>query len=238
MQSFTENSLVEEPFVQKLQSRGWKFVPADELERESFEEPLLTSQLVRCLKRINEWMGDEEIKQVLNELKLRSAQGIEDSKKIINYFKGFADGLHIKHEKTRELKKVLFFDYENLQNNEFIISRQVVYRRGDREIRADIMLYINGIPLVNIECKNPASFSESWLDAYKDIMKYKSDIPELYKYVQIGIAAEKEMFNMAKENDVMDCIECGLCSYVCPLKRPLLHFMKTAKAEIIKKRAV
>lgn len=191
MSTFTEKSLVEDDLVQKLQSKGWKFVPADQLERENFEEPLLTPELVRCLKRINDWMGEEEIKQILNELKLRSAQSIEDSKKILNYFK---DGIYVKHEKARELRKVKLFDYEAMQNNEFVVSRQVVYRRGDREIRTDIMLYINGIPLVNIECKNPASFSETWLNAYNDIKTYKGDIPELYKYVQIGIAAEKEAF--------------------------------------------
>jgi Type I site-specific restriction-modification system, R (restriction) subunit and related helicases len=54
------------------------------------------------------------------------------------------------------------------------------------------MLYINGIPLVNIECKNPVSASESWHTAYKQIKGYESIVPELYKYVQIGIAAETQ----------------------------------------------
>ena len=167
MPPFSESSLVELPFVQKLQFKGWTFIPPDQLERESFEEPLLTSALMRCLKRINGWMGDDELKQVLNELKLRSS-GIEDSKRILRYFK---EGVYVKHEKARELRKVALFDYVELKNNEFVVSRQVVYRRGDKEVRTDIMLYVNGIPLVNIECKNPASFSESWLDAYKDIKR-------------------------------------------------------------------
>ena len=53
------------------------------------------------------------------------------------------------------------------------------------------MLYVNGIPLINIELKNPASFSESWHDAYIQIKDYEKTIPELYKYVQIGVAAEQ-----------------------------------------------
>ena len=161
MTTFNESSLVEIPFLEKLQSKGWRAVPADKLERESFEEPLLTSQLVRCLRTINPWMGDDDVKQVLNELKLRGA-GIEDSKKILRYFK---EGVYVKREKARELRKAHLFDYQTMQNNEFTASRQVVYRRADKEIITDIMLYINGIPIVNIECKNPASFSTSWLDA-------------------------------------------------------------------------
>ncbi|MEW6715787.1 MAG: HsdR family type I site-specific deoxyribonuclease, partial [Nitrospirota bacterium] len=51
-----------------------------------------------------------------------------------------------------------------------------------------MVLYVNGIPLVNIECKNPASFSEDWTNAYNDIKAYEEAIPELYKYIQIGAA--------------------------------------------------
>ena len=88
------------------------------------------------------------------------------------------------------VKYVLLFDFEELDNNEFIVSRQVIYHGRD-DIRTDIMLYINGIPLVEIECKNPASFSENWFDAYKQIKDYEKTVPELYKYVQIGVAAEQ-----------------------------------------------
>ena len=60
---FTEKSLVEDYIVKKLQEKGWKLIPADELERESLEEPLLIPNLVRALKRINEekGIGDEAV---------------------------------------------------------------------------------------------------------------------------------------------------------------------------------
>jgi len=189
MPMFTEKSLVEDYFIQKLQEKGWKFIPADELERESLEEPLLTPVLIRALRRINQdlGIGDEEIKQVINELKLKST-GIEGAKHILNYYKF---GIPIKFEKERIVKYVKLFDYENPENNEFIISRQVIHQSGDKEIRNDIILYINGIPLVNIECKSPVSFSEDWQTAYNQIKDYEKTIPELYKYIQIGIAAEQ-----------------------------------------------
>ena len=121
MPLFNEKSLVEDYFVEKLQEKGWKYVPADELERENLEEPLLTPALIRALKRLNANIGisDEEIKQVLNELKLRTS-GSEDSKKILNYFK---DGIPVKFEKERVVKYVRLFDYENNANNDFVISQ-------------------------------------------------------------------------------------------------------------------
>ena len=69
MAKFTEKSIVEDYFIEKLKEKGWNFIPADDLHRESYEEPLLTSNLVRSLKSLNEDIdiGEEEIKHVLNE---------------------------------------------------------------------------------------------------------------------------------------------------------------------------
>src|SRR3972149_8244383 len=133
MPLFNEKSLVEDYFVEILQKKGWKYVSADELERENFEEPLLTPALIRALKRLNAsiGIGDEEINHVLNELKLRTS-GSEDSKKILNYFK---DGIPVKFEKEREVKYVKLFDYENKENgnkknenNDYAVSRQVFHQ--------------------------------------------------------------------------------------------------------------
>lgn len=188
MPLFTEKSLVEDYFIKKLQEEGWKYIPAENLERDSLEEPLLTPTLIRALSRLNADMGisDEEIKQALNELKLKGT-GIEGAKRVLHYFKF---GIPIKFEKERVVKYVRLFDYESLQNNEFTISRQVIHQSGDKQIRNDIILYINGIPIANIECKNPASLTEDWYNAYTQIKEYERQIPELYKYMQIGIAVE------------------------------------------------
>ncbi|MGH7800983.1 MAG: type I restriction endonuclease, partial [Thermodesulfobacteriota bacterium] len=186
---FTELKLVEDDIVQKLQEQGWRFVPSDELERDSYEEPLLIPNLVRALKRINEssGIGEEEISRVVSELKL-TGTGIEGAKRILNFYKF---GVPVKFEKERIVNLVQLFDFEDNDNNEFIVTRQAYYYGKDK-IRTDITLYINGIPLVNIECKNPANVSESWYTAYKQIKDYEVTVPELYKYVQIGVAAESK----------------------------------------------
>jgi len=184
---FTEKSLVEDYIIEKLQSSGWTVIPAEELERDNYKEPLLIPTLTRALKRINEEtnIGDEEIRYVLNELRFVGT-GSEGAKQILNIYKF---GIPVKFEKEKVVRYVQLFDYETASENEFIASKQVNYD-GRERIRTDIMLYVNGIPLVNIECKNPASLSESWFTAYKDIKYYENAVPELYKYVQIGVAAE------------------------------------------------
>lgn len=185
---FTEKSAIEDYLIKELQTQGWQFVPADELERQSLEEPLLLS-LPRNLRKINQdlGIGEQEIRQVTNELKLKST-GIEAAKDIINYLKF---GIPVKLEKERTVVRARLFDFEDTKNNEFIVSRQVYYKSADNTIRVDLILYINGIPLVVIECKNPVSLSVSWYDGYKDIKDYEKKIPELFKYIQIGAAVEK-----------------------------------------------
>lgn len=187
---FDEKSLVEDYIMQKLQKKGWKFIPAEELERDSYQEPLLIPNLIRALERINKALDieDEEINKVLNELKL-AGTGIEGVKRILNLYKL---GVPVKFEKDKVVRYILLFDFENIENNEFIVTRQVNYD-GRERIRTDVILYVNGIPLVNIECKNPASISESWYNAYSQIKKvYEKTVPELYKYIQMGIAAESQ----------------------------------------------
>jgi type I restriction enzyme R subunit len=187
MLTFSERSLVEDYIIQKLEEKGWGFIPADTLERESYEEPLLIPTLVRALEKINKesGIGDEEINKALNELKL-TGTGIEGAKRILNFYKF---GIPVKFEKEKVVKYIRLFDFQSLENNEFIVSRQVYYY-GRETIRTDIILFVNGIPLVNIECKNPLSISESWYTAYKQIKDYERLVPELYKYVQIGVGAE------------------------------------------------
>ncbi len=180
-----EEFFIENYLINKLVGKGWQLVNADELERESLEEPLLIPNLIRAIKRINPKVGDDEIKQVLNELKLKTT-GIEGIKSILAYYKF---GVPVKFEKEKIIDKIRIFDLERIDNNEFIVSRQVIFR-GKEPIRTDIILYVNGIPLVNIECKDPSKPSEDWTKAFDDIKDYEQKCPELYKYVQIGVAVE------------------------------------------------
>jgi len=191
MGGFDESSAIEDYFVKHLQNNGWNFLPSNNLERESLDDPLLTSNLIRAIKKHNQdkEIGDEEIRLVLNEIKLKGV-GQEGAKHILNYYK---QGVPIKFEKDRTVRYIQLFEHdpEKINENEFILSRQVRYQNGDQIRRADIILYVNGIPLVIIECKSPVSYSANWYDAYRQIKSYEQDVPELFKYIQIGVAVEQ-----------------------------------------------
>ncbi|MEM5785534.1 MAG: HsdR family type I site-specific deoxyribonuclease [Candidatus Aenigmatarchaeota archaeon] len=151
---------------------------------------MLVNNLTEAIKRINKYinLSERDINKVIDELKGK-IPGSETAKKILSFLK---EGVPIKLEKSKDLKYIKLIDYENFQNNEFIVSAQVKFK-GRGSIRADIVLFVNGIPLALIECKDPTNPSVSWEDAYRQIKSYEKDCEELFKYVQIGIAAEEKV---------------------------------------------
>ena len=185
---FNEQNSLEDYFVNKLQGNGWKFIASADLERDSLNDPLCALTLMRAIKSINDdkEMGEEEMQKCINELRF-TGQGQEGSKRILNLFKF---GVPIKFEKDRVIRYVKIFDFEHFEHNEFVVSKQVEYQNGNEVRRADVVLYVNGIPLVIIECKNPVTYTNGWVDAYRQIKGYERDVPDPFKYIQIGVAAK------------------------------------------------
>ena len=188
MPVFTEKSTVEDYIIEKLKEKGWEYIPGEELEREDYSEPLLISDFIKAIRKINKnlELSGSDVNRILAELKSKPAS-FEGSKHILRFLK---QGIAIKLERTRELKYVDLLDHKNPENNEFVVSNQVWFESSRGKVRPDIVLYINGIPLVVIECKNPADPGASWKDAYKQVKNYEDTVPELFKYTQFSIAAE------------------------------------------------
>jgi len=181
-----EKKLIEDYLIEELQKRGWDFVLAEELERESLSEPILVENFKRALKELNAEIriGGEEINKVLQEIKLLPASQ-DGIKKFLHYFKY---GIDIKFEKERVIKNVKLVNFEEIGKNEFLISKQVSFK-GKELRRPDIILFVNGLPLVDIECKSPIKEKITWEEGFNQIKEYENLVPELYKYVQIGISA-------------------------------------------------
>ncbi|MCS7144823.1 MAG: HsdR family type I site-specific deoxyribonuclease [Archaeoglobaceae archaeon] len=183
----SEKRLVEDYIVEHLVKKGWSFFEASDLKRDNPREHLLTSDLINAIKRINRGFEftESDINRILLELK--KAPATMEGAKIV--LRGLKHGIPIKLEKERIVKNVQLIDYEKIENNDFIVSRQVIFS-GYGEIRADIILYVNGIPIVLIECKSPAKQYSTLEEAYEQVKRYERTVPELFKYVQFSIIAE------------------------------------------------
>ncbi|WP_297506289.1 HsdR family type I site-specific deoxyribonuclease [Thermococcus sp.] len=168
----------EGPIIERLKNLGWGYRRGVEV-LEDEREPLLITRLKRAIMRIN-GIPESEAERVINILRT-TPFGVEGSKRVLEYLK---EGVPLRDEETGEPKRVLLIDYENIGNNEFLVANQVGY--PFRTKIPDLVLYINGIPVVLIECKR---LKRDWKRAYRQIKGYEKEMPELFKYVQFSIAA-------------------------------------------------
>ena len=90
---------------------------------------------------------------------------------------------------------VRIIDFADLDLNEYVVTTQYIYRAGATEKRADLVLLVNGIPLVVIEAKTPVRSSESWLDGALQVHDdYERNVPELFVPNVFSVATEGKEF--------------------------------------------
>ncbi len=186
----TEYTQCEEPLINALQSIGWKYIPGKELERESYEDPILEDRLRSAILKLSAARGieldEEDTDRVI--LRLRApVSGEEGMKEILSYLRDGAVPLDL--GKKKGLAYVPFIEHGSAGMNDLVVSNQVEFRSRGGVMRADIVLFVNGIPLVIIECKDPGKKDITWYDAYQDIKSYERRIPAPFNYIQFAIAA-------------------------------------------------
>ncbi|MBA7602971.1 hypothetical protein ES703_10068 [subsurface metagenome] len=188
--TYTEKGTVEDFIIQELQKLGWKYVKPEEMSqrrKEDFEEPLVVADLKEALKRVSARVELTDADMDFVAVRLRTIPAnIEGIRQFLDIFR---NGLVVPLQKEGKERVLKLIDLGNIENNKFVVTNQ--YRVvGLRPDRPDVVLLVNGIPLVLIECKNPAREEVDWTDAYDQIKRYEEEIPEIFKYVQFSIATD------------------------------------------------
>ena len=176
----------------------WIYTPASELSRE-ITEVLIETELKQALVKLNPEIAalPERADEVI--YKLRSILLSVNSTGLVRANEEFAEWL--KGNKTMPFGKnyahvsVKLIDFENLDNNKFQLVNQFSIRNRETK-RPDIVMFVNGIPLVVGETKTPVRPSVSWLDAASDIHDiYENSVPELFVPNILSFATEgKELY--------------------------------------------
>ena len=161
MMAFDEFDKVESPALEQLQLLGWlyaegaDFSPDNSDERNSFRDVVLEKRLIAGIKRINPWINDENLRKVVRDLtKTQYPNLIEANQAIwtsINQCVSVIQDLR----KGNKGQTVHIIDFEHPDNNEFICTNQFKVVGVNQNIIPDIVLFVNGLPLVVIECKSP-----------------------------------------------------------------------------------
>ena len=178
----------EEPARRLLEGLGWKYVPREALaaERGDQREVLLKGRLRAALLRLNEWMTEEQAERVVFELEHIDATGMARNQAVHEYLT-YGMPLDVEASRGRRTRIVRFFDFDHPEGglNEFVVTTQFRVRRGnersgreddERMVIPDLVLLVNGIPLVVMEAKSPSLL---------DVWKYKA-VRQLQRYQEAG----------------------------------------------------
>ena len=196
MKPITENQ-IEEYALTELQALGYSYVhgvvisPGGEgQERESFEQIILIDRLRNAVARINPHIPlDAREQAVQKTVRLYSPDMKAANEEFHSYLiekvkvPYTEDGFERSHE-------VALIDFENIDNNEFLAVNQFTITENNQNKRPDVLLFVNGIPLVVIELKNATDENATMQGAFNQIETYKATIPSLFNYNAFSIISD------------------------------------------------
>lgn len=180
-----ELTLVELPAVEYLKSLGYEYIDGDKLtpecgERDSLSDVILSKRMMKSLKKLNPWISDENALKVIRKLERAESLGsslLEINEKIYDYIVNLQMTVDQVIDGKKETKTVHFIDFDNIDNNDFLVCRQFVVKGSQENIRPDIVIFINGMPIAVLECKSPFKDGDSnesigKHDAYEQLRRY------------------------------------------------------------------
>lgn len=180
---------IEEMALQKLRELGYIYFAGGDIGpegltpmRSSLESPLLETRLRDAIDRLN-----PAIPPVARMEAMRKVANITASKLISTneiFHKYLVDGVPVSFIRDKEERggKIRLLDFDNPGNNEFFVVNQFTIRENNVSKRPDIVLFVNGLPLVVIELKNPGDANATIKSAYNQLQTYKQVIPSLFHY--------------------------------------------------------
>ena len=172
---------LEQAFITLLQMEGYQYLSGSGVERISKEEVLIREDLQTFLLNRYPDLEDIELESIVNEIAFQSASNLYDSNKYI--CKLLADGFIFKRNNPDNKDLLIrYIDTDFAENNTFKIVNQLEIQGSELRI-PDLILYINGIPIVVFEFKTAIEEEVTIHDAFKQLtIRYRRDIPELMKY--------------------------------------------------------
>jgi type I restriction enzyme R subunit len=160
--------------------------------RDDYKDVILVERLREALGRINPSIPEEVREQALKQvLRSESQKLIADNE---SFHKMLVDGIDIpiQTEEGERYKKVWLFDFEkpDSKNNEYWAVNQFTVQENKVERRPDVILFINGIPLLVIELKNLADEDATIWTAFNQFQTYKEQLPTLFRYNEILVISD------------------------------------------------
>ena len=188
MAAFYTEEDYENSIIELFQNMGYQHIYGPDVERD-YHSPLYTDVLFDALNHINPDMPDDAIAEAMFKLKnFENADLIQKNSVFMDYIQhGVEVHYYVKGEERSGL--VYLIDYNNPSNNSYIVANQWTFIENS-EKRPDVLLFINGLPVVLMELKSPSREETDVSEAYAQIRNYTHEIPSMFIYNCICVMSD------------------------------------------------
>jgi len=192
---FNEDTLSEQPAIEQLKRLGYTYIHGDQLdpdliedcERKSRRDVILEEHLKRKLADINPRLTEESINKAVRKITHIRDQTTLEANRIFHKYLISEISIDQDIGARRQQQTVRFIDFKNIEKNEFLAVNQFWVRKGKTTNKPDIVIFINGIPVVVIECKSPVAKNIGVINAQAQLIRYQKEIPHLFRTNEILI---------------------------------------------------
>lgn len=193
--SITESE-IEDIALSYLQGLGYSYLlgtvisPDGEHPERQYNEVVLVTRLRDAIDKLNPTLSQDAKEDALKKvLRTESPNDLFNNE---NFHRYLTDGVdvEVRTESGIRGEKIYIVDFENPENNEFLAINQFTVVEGNQNKRPDIILFVNGLPLVVIELKNAVDENANLKSAFNQLQTYKQSIPSLFTYNSLLIISD------------------------------------------------
>lgn len=185
MEANFENSIID-LFQNNL---GYDYLYGPNIDRD-FYNPLYEEVLLDYLHRLNNGTPDDAIQDALFKLKnFENGELVQKNAVFMDYLQ---NGIPVRYfANGEEYSSIVYLvDYKNPKNNSFIIANQWTFIENSNK-RPDVILFLNGLPIVLIELKSPSREETDVSEAYRQLRNYIQEIPSMFIYNAICVMSDQ-----------------------------------------------
>lgn len=176
---FNENTY-EQSIIELLEGLAYTHVYGPDVLRD-YSSPLYEEELEVSIRRINPLLHEDAIADALNKLhRFDNGELVQKNKVFTDYLQ---NGIQVRYVENGESKSDICYlvDYKNVENNSFIVANQWTFIEHSNK-RPDVLIFLNGLPIVLMELKSPSREETDASEAYLQIRNYMHEIPSMFIY--------------------------------------------------------
>ena len=180
-----ENSIIE-LFQNTLE---YKYIYGPDIERD-FYSPLYEDVLIDSLRNLNRDLPEDAILEAIYKLKnIENGELVQKNAVFMDYLQ---NGISVRYFADGEDRSAIVYlvDYKNVEKNSFIIANQWTFIENSNK-RLDIILFLNGLPVVLVELKSPSREETDASEAYRQLRNYMQEIPSMFVYNAICVMSDQ-----------------------------------------------